>query len=173
MDSRVQVLEIPLQVCLVVLPCHPVYSRYRVALQGVERQLEQVGIDVVQQRGEPFLLPDLCCLTYALQRLGHASPHLRAVRALPDRVPLDPRPLLCRLRRRKTAGLVRRLHRSYGRVSFLGSCIAGYGSSPSRHGPAMHRRPSPRSPGSRARSFRTCQGLRPRRVHQTLALACW
>jgi hypothetical protein len=31
--------------------------------------------------------------------------------------------------------------------------------------------PTARSPGSRAKSFRTCQGLRPRRVVQALALA--
>jgi len=94
-----------------------------------------------------------CCLTYALQRLGHASPHLRAVRALPDRVPLGPRPLLlpsppphhCRP---LFDGFIARMAGS----DFLGSCITGYGSSPSRHGPAVLRRPSPRSPGSRARS---------------------
>jgi hypothetical protein len=36
------------------------------------------------------------------------------------------------------------------------SLRTGCGSSPSRHGPAVLRRPSPRSPGSRARSDRTC-----------------
>jgi hypothetical protein len=48
---------------------------------------------------------------------------------------------------------------------FSGSFIGGYGSSPSRHGPCDPRacgRSRDRSPGSRARSFRTCQGLRPR-----------
>ena len=54
---------------------------------------------------------------------------------------------------------------------FSGSCITGYGSSPSRCGPAVSiRRPNPRPPGSRAKSFRTCQGLRPRRVGQMLAM---
>ena len=35
----------------------------------------------------------------------------------------------------------------------------------------LGRRPDVRSPGSRARSVRTCQGLRPRRVARALALA--
>ena len=51
-------------------------------------------------------------------------------------------------------------------------CIIGYGSSPSRCGPAaQRRRPDVRSPGSRARSVRTCQGLRPRRAVRALALS--
>src|SRR6266487_3752297 len=48
---------------------------------------------------------------------------------------------------------------------FSGSCIAGYDSSSSRRGPTESlRRSNPRPPGSRPKSFRTCQGLRPRRV---------
>ena len=54
---------------------------------------------------------------------------------------------------------------------FSGSCIIGYGSSPFRCGPAVSiRGPNPRPPGSRTRSFHTCQGLRPRRVGRTLAM---
>src|SRR5947208_10931371 len=48
-------------------------------------------------------------------------------------------------------------------------CIIGYGSSPSRCGPAaIAERSIARSPGSRARSVCTCQVLRPRRVVRTL-----
>lgn len=58
---------------------------------------------------------------------------------------------------------------------FSGSCINGYGSSPSRCGPSIPSSwgawPIQRSPGSRTRSVCTCQGLRPRRAGQTLALA--
>jgi len=54
MDSRMQVPQIALQVCLVVVPRHPIHPRRRVPLEGVERQLEQIRIDVVEQRGEPF-----------------------------------------------------------------------------------------------------------------------
>ena len=54
---------------------------------------------------------------------------------------------------------------------FSRPCIIGYGSSPSRCGPAAAcRRPDARSPGSRARSVRTCQGLRPRRAVGALAI---
>src|SRR5258708_16887343 len=57
-------------------------------------------------------------LPYAAQRLGHASPDLRPVRALPIRVSLGPRPSLHRLRHRNT-GFVRRLHSYYGGVRLL------------------------------------------------------
>ena len=63
------------------------------------------------------------------------------------------------------AGFVRRLHSYYAGVRLLVSCIIGYGSSPFRCGPeASSSWPDPRSPGSRTRSFHTCQGLRPRRA---------
>ena len=53
---------------------------------------------------------------------------------------------------------------------FSRSCIGDYGSSPSRCGPAQYPGWSnPRSPGSRAKSVRACQVLRPRRVAQVLA----
>ena len=47
----------------------------------------------------------------------------------------------------------------------------GYGSSPSHRGPSAQYsiRPTRRPPGSRARSMRACQVLRPRRVVQVLA----
>ena len=57
MDPIVQVLEVALEVCLVVLPCQAVYPRCRVLLECEERQPEQVDADVVEKRGEPFLLP--------------------------------------------------------------------------------------------------------------------
>jgi hypothetical protein len=44
----------------------------------------------VEKRGEPLLLPLPCCFSYAVQRLGHAFPDLRPVRAL--LVPPSPRP---------------------------------------------------------------------------------
>src|ERR1700686_5322723 len=109
---------------------------------------------------------------YAAQRVGHANPDLRPVRALLIRVPLGPRPSLHRLRHRKT-GFVRRLHSYYGGVRLL---------------LIVHRRlrlltfpprtithkglwPTRRSPGSRTKSLRACQVLRPRRAAQALALA--
>jgi hypothetical protein len=49
---------------------------------------------MVEERGELFLLPLPCGLPYAAQRLGHANPALRPVRALMIRVPLGRRPWL-------------------------------------------------------------------------------
>ena len=50
---------------------------------------------------------------------------------------------------------------------FSSPCITGFGSSPSRCGPGFFWAwPEARSPGSRARSLRTCWGLRPRRAGQ-------
>ena len=51
--------------------------------------------------------------------------------------------------------------------------ITGYGSSPSRCGPGAASRlwSDMRSPGSRTRSVRTCQGLRPRWAGRALAIA--
>ena len=58
------------------------------------------------------------------------------------------------------------------RSDFFQSFIGGFGSSPSRHGPIHHdgHRPIGRSPGSRTRNVRTCQGLRPRRAGLALAM---
>src|SRR2546430_11593913 len=63
---------------------------------------------MVEERGEPFLLPLPCDLPYALQRLCHAFPVLRPARALLARIPLGLRPWLHRLRS-QLPGFVRRL----------------------------------------------------------------
>src|SRR5271165_4505204 len=56
---------------------------------------------------------------------------------------------------------------------FSCSFFIGFDSSSSRHGPLYKqlKRPSRRSPGSRAKSVPTCQGLRPRRAEKVLALS--
>ena len=69
MDPVVQVLEIALKVCLVVLPRQPVHARGGIRLEFEERLPEQVDAEVVEERGEPLLLPLPCGLPYALQRL--------------------------------------------------------------------------------------------------------
>jgi hypothetical protein len=96
MDPCVQILKFTLKVCLVVLPRQAVYSGRGVSLEGRERQLQQVAADMVEERGEPFLLPLLCGLPYAVQRPCHALPVPRPERALPARVSLGPRPSLDR-----------------------------------------------------------------------------
>ena len=64
-----QIREPELEVCLTVLPRQSVYTGHRVPLQLEEREPEKIDIDVVKERGEPFLLPLPCCLSYAFQRL--------------------------------------------------------------------------------------------------------
>src|SRR6266567_171145 len=75
---------------------------------------------MVEQRGEPFLLPCLCCLPYTVQPLGHTFPARRPARAWLDHVSLGLRPWLHPLRSRLPS-LVRRLHRYCGGVRLLSS----------------------------------------------------
>src|SRR6516162_9974246 len=110
MDSSVEVLEIAPEVRFIVLPCHSVDTGGSFAFERMECRPERVGVDMVEKRGEPFLLPFPCNSPYAVQRLGHALPGLSPVRALRIRVPLGPCPWLHCLRGRR-AGFVRRLHR--------------------------------------------------------------
>ena len=101
MDPVVQIREVSVKVCLVVLPGQPVHPRRGVPLESEERHPEQVEAEVVEERGEPFLLPLPCGLPYAVQRLGHAFPVLRPARALlsrasprsPPLAPPTPRPV--------------------------------------------------------------------------------
>jgi hypothetical protein len=95
----VQFLELVLKVCLVVRPSRPIHSGGRVLFEGVKRQTQQFGVDVMEKRDEPFLLVMPCGLPYALQRLGHTYPVLRPERALLARIPLGPCPSLHQLRR--------------------------------------------------------------------------
>jgi hypothetical protein len=69
MDSRVQVEEVALQPRLVVLPCHAINPGGGTALERQERVPQQVGRDVVQQRGELLLLPLPCSDPYTVQPL--------------------------------------------------------------------------------------------------------
>ena len=94
-------------------PGQPINTRCRVALEREEGHPEQAATDVVEERGEPFLLPLPCDFSYAVQRKCHAFPVLRPARALLVRIPLGLRPSLHRLRRR-SPGVVRRLHCYYG-----------------------------------------------------------
>ena len=79
-------------------------------------------------------------LPYAAQRLDHASPDLRPVRALLIRVSLVSRPSLHRLRHRKTS-FVRRLHSYYGGVRLLLIVHRQSWSPPSRRGPSTPKGP--------------------------------
>src|ERR1700754_2004551 len=93
-----QVREIALEVLLVVPPPQTVDACCGMLLECKELRFEQLDADVVEQRGEPLLLPFPCSSPYALQRLGHAGPARRPVRALLARIPPCLRPSLHRLR---------------------------------------------------------------------------
>ena len=64
-----QVDETTLEIGLVVLPYHAIHPSRGVPLEGVERLPELLDTDMVQESGEPFLLPLPCGLPYALQTL--------------------------------------------------------------------------------------------------------
>jgi transposase len=69
LDPCVQSLKVALEIRLVVPPAQPVYAGRSVPLKLVERKPEQIDADMVEERGEPFLLPLPCGLSYAFQRL--------------------------------------------------------------------------------------------------------
>src|SRR6201987_2493346 len=69
LDPRVQCLDPTIEVLLVGLPCHAVHAGCSVSLHRVKRCSQHGGIDMVQERGEPLLLPSPCDLPYAFQRL--------------------------------------------------------------------------------------------------------
>jgi len=117
-----------------------------------------------------LLLPVPGSFAHAGQRLGHSIPALRPVRALLVRVSLGPRPWLRQLRH-QSPGFVHRLHRYHAGVRLLWIVhqrlrLLAFPLRTIR--PQQHLCPIQRSPGSRARSVRTCQGLRPRRVWRAL-----
>src|SRR5215471_2456706 len=65
LDPCVQVLEAIHKVCRVALPGQPVHAGGRLSLEGEECVPQQFDIDMVVERGEPFLLPLPCGLSYA------------------------------------------------------------------------------------------------------------
>ncbi len=151
---------------------HPVNAGCRLVRQPRKGLAQKVDRDVVQQRGEPLVLPLSRRSPYTLKRLGHAGPALGPGHALLDRVSLGPLPSLHRLRRRNL-GFVRRLPRYYGGVRLLPSVHHRLRppAFPMRTASTQARRPGERPPGSRTKSVHACRGLRPRRARQALALA--
>ena len=97
-EGSAQISEVSVKVCFVGPPCQSIYSRCGVFLEFEERLTKQIDADVVEERSELLLFPSPCDFPYAFQRLGHACPALRPVRALLVRIPLGPHPLLHRLR---------------------------------------------------------------------------
>ena len=69
MDPCMQVQEVVLQSCLIVLPRHAVQAGRGMALERQERIPQQIDRDVVQQRSELLLLPLPCSVPYTVQPL--------------------------------------------------------------------------------------------------------
>src|SRR5580704_497934 len=93
---------------------------------------------MVQKRGEPLLLPLPCCLPYAFPPLWHARPVLCPVRVWLARVSLGPA-----LGSAHSAAGCPALFAGFVATTagsdFSRPFIIGYGSSPSRRGPARYR----------------------------------
>jgi hypothetical protein len=51
----------------VLLPCHAIHSGRSLPLQRVKAVSKQMQRHMVEQRGEPFLLPFRCCLSHTAQ----------------------------------------------------------------------------------------------------------
>ena len=116
MDPAAQAFEARLEpIAAVILPRHAIDAGSRLALEREVGFPKLVGVDVVQERGEPFLLLQPCCLPYAVQSVGRAFPARCPERAALFRVLLGPRPWLHELLRR-SPGLVRSLHGYYSGV---------------------------------------------------------
>src|ERR1700741_4367686 len=87
MNPLVQISEVSVKVCFVGRPRQSIHPRGGIAFEREERHPQAVDADVVEECGEPLLLPLPCGLPYALQRLCHALPSLCPVRASLTRVP--------------------------------------------------------------------------------------
>ena len=69
MNPLMQISEVSVKVCFVGPPRQSIYSRCGVSLEFDERLTKPIDGDVVQERGEPLLLPFPCDFPYAFQRL--------------------------------------------------------------------------------------------------------
>src|SRR5262249_53264942 len=69
LDAAMKILERALEVCLIVRPCQPIHAGCCVFLEFEERLLQQIDVEMVEERGEPLLLPFPCDPPYVLQRL--------------------------------------------------------------------------------------------------------
>jgi hypothetical protein len=118
MDSAVKVDDSAFQSGLILLPSQAIYTRCSLSLQSVEAVPEQTDREMVEQSGEPFLLPFSCCLPHTAQSLGHWFPALCRARVGSTDVLLGPRPSLPNLRR-DDFPFVRLVHQYYGAVRLL------------------------------------------------------
>src|SRR5665811_1336525 len=154
-----QILDPEFEVRLVVVPRHTIHAGGGFTLKRVERRPERIDTDMVEERGgpapgsrEPGSAPGAC----------FADPRSPWSPALAPPAP-PPVARLCS----SASSLLCRSQTSLNRASTATAPHLPATDHPTQQG----LRPIQRSPGSRARSVRTCQGLRPRRVRQALAVA--
>ena len=91
-QAPVQVEQALFQTLAVHVPRNAVNARRSVPPQGMERPVQRVRRDVVEERSETFLRVSLCSFPYPGRRLWHACPTLGSARALAIRIPLGLRP---------------------------------------------------------------------------------
>ena len=137
----VQIRELALKVCLVVLPRHAVHARGGVASERVERLSRRVGIDVVEERGEPcsFFLCLAACRTRSSAWVTRARIFVRCVLCW-SAFPLAPALGSTASSAGCPASFVG-FSATMAGSDFSRPFIVGYGSSPSRRGPAQHGAP--------------------------------
>src|SRR5436190_835008 len=100
MNPGVKIGELALEILAVFLPCHAVYTGRRIPLQPRVGAVKKPGIDMVEERGEPFLPIQPCSCPYTVQSRGHAYPARGPARVGSSRVLLGPLPSLHQLRLR-------------------------------------------------------------------------
>ena len=115
MNSAVKIGELALEILAIFLPCHAVYTGRRIPLQPRVGAVKKPGINMVEERGEPFLPIQPCSCPYTVQSRGHAYPARGPARVGSSRVRLGPLPSLHQLRLR-SPDAVRRLPSYYGGV---------------------------------------------------------
>ena len=126
-----QIGEPTFQTFLVLLPPNAVHSRRRALLQRVKTRPQQLDRQMVQQCGEPFLLPFPRYSAHTGQTQCHALPVLCRGRAALTDVLLGWRPSLPLLRRADALRLrlVRRVHWYYDAIRLLIAIRAGLATS--------------------------------------------
>ena|SRR6202035_1994741 len=73
MHPAMQILQIPLEIRLVVLPCHSINPRCGVSAKRQKRVVQPVEGDVVKERAESLVLVPFCSYTHTVQRTEHAQ----------------------------------------------------------------------------------------------------
>ena len=68
-ESCVSFLDPMVEVCRMGPPCQPIHAGGGLSLEGEERRPQHLTAEMVEERGELFLLPFPCDFPYALQRL--------------------------------------------------------------------------------------------------------